>query len=96
MRQKLEDCQKFRASSYNHTGGFVEGNKVWFQPLNGTSWLGLAAVVCQMRQSVLLHNPGDLKKVSACQVKPFKLVDRTSIVSNPVSEERRVITEGGL
>ena len=68
MRQKLEDCQKFRASSYNHTGGFVEGNKVWFQPLNGTSWLGLAAVVCQMRQSLLLHNPGDLKKVSACQV----------------------------
>ena len=96
MRQKLQDCQKFRTSSYNHTGGFVEGDKVWFQPLNGTSWLGPAAVVCQRGQSVWLHTHGDLKKVAACQVKQFELVDRMSIVSDPVNEERRVMTEDGL
>ena len=96
MRQKLQDCQKFRTSSYNHTGGFVEGDKVWFQPLNGTSWLGPAAVVCQRGQSVWLHTHGDLKKVAVCRVTLFELVDRTSIISDPVSEERRVMTEEGL
>ena len=28
MRQKLQDCQKYRTQSYNHTGGFIEGDKV--------------------------------------------------------------------
>ena len=46
MRQKLKDCQEFWTSSSNHNGGFIEGDKVWFQPLNITSWLGPAAVVC--------------------------------------------------
>ena len=35
MRQKLEDCQDFWISSSNHTGGFIEGDKVRFQPFNG-------------------------------------------------------------
>ena len=66
MRQKLQDFQKFRTQSYNHTGGFIEGDKVWFQPLNGTFWLGPAAVICQRGQSMWLHTHGDLKKVAAC------------------------------
>ena len=93
MRQKLQDCQKFRTSYYNHTGGFVEGDKVWFQPLNGTSWLGPAAVLCQRSQSVWLHTHGDLKKVATCRVKPFELVDRASITPGIVSGERRVMTK---
>ena len=98
MRQKLQDCQKFCTQAYNHTGRFIEGDKVWFQPLNRTSWLGPVAVICQRGQSVWLHTHGDLKKVAACRVKPFKLIDRTSIdtISETVDERRQVMTEDGL
>ena len=43
-----------------------------------------------------LHTHGDLKKEATCRVKPFELVDRTSITPEIVSEERRVMTEYGL
>ena len=66
MRQKLQDCQRFHTQTYNHTRGFLEGDKVWFQPLNGNSWLGPAAVICQRGQSVWLHTHGDVKKVTVC------------------------------
>ena len=33
-------------------------------------------MVCQRGQSVYLHMHGDLKKVAACRVKPFELVDQ--------------------
>ena len=91
MRQKLQDCQKYCTQAYNHTGGFIEGDKVWFQPLNGTLWLGPAAVKCQRGQSVWLHKHiVDLKKVAAYQVKPFKLIDHMSIgaISEAVDEEK--------
>ena len=30
MKRKLQDCQKYRTQAYNHTGGFIEGDRVWF------------------------------------------------------------------
>ena len=76
MRQKLKDCQGFRTQAYQHSEGFIEGDLVWFQHRNGNAWLGPAAVLCQRGQSVWLHTHGDIKKVAACRVKPFQLVDR--------------------
>ena len=95
MRPKLQDCQNFRTQSYNHTGGFIEGDKVWFQPMNGTLWLGPAAVLCQRGQSVWLHTHGDVKKVAACRVKPFQLVDRELLKSKSEksAEEKHVMLE---
>ena len=76
MRKKLNECQKVRIQAYQHQDNYIEGDKVWFQPLNGNAWLGLAAVICQRGQSVYLHTHGDLKKIAACRVKPFELLDR--------------------
>ena len=75
MRQKLKECQDVRVNEYQHRGNYVEGDKVWFQPLNRNAWIGLAAVMCQQGQSVYLHTQGDLKKIAACRVKPFELID---------------------
>ena len=55
---------------------YIEGYKVWYQPMNGNSWLGPAAVLCQRGQSVWFPTNGDIKMVEACKVKPFELVDR--------------------
>ena len=46
--------------------------------MNGNSWLGPAAVLCQRGQSVWLHANEDLKKVAACKVKPYELIDQES------------------
>ena len=55
-------------------------------------------MICQRGQFVWLHTHSDLKKVAACRVKPFKLIDRTSVdaISDIVDEERQVMTEDGL
>ena len=51
-------------------------------------------VVCQRGQSVYLHTHGDLKKIAACRVKPFRLVDCAGMEdSAPVKE---VMLEEGL
>ena len=34
MRKKLQDCQNLRVRDYQHRKNYVEGDKVWFQPLN--------------------------------------------------------------
>ena len=47
MRRKLKDCQDIRVNEYQHRCNYVEGDKVWFQPLNGNAWLGQAVVLCQ-------------------------------------------------
>ena len=33
MQRKFKECQGVWTQAYQHQGGFVEGNKVWFQPL---------------------------------------------------------------
>ena len=52
MRKKLKECQNFRIPSYQHLRNYVEGDKVWYQPLNGTAWYGPAAVLCQRGSTV--------------------------------------------
>ena len=78
MRRKLKECQGLRTQAYQHIGDYVEGDKVWYQPLNGNSWLGPAAVLCQRGQSVWIHTNGDIRKVAACKTKPYELIDRES------------------
>ena len=75
--------------SYQHLGGFVESDKVWYQPLSGNSWLG---------QSVWLHTHGNIKTVVVCQVKPFELVDRKMLKneSKESTKKRQVMLEDGL
>ena len=52
MRKKLKDCQDVRVRDYQHCKDYVEGDKVWFQPLNGNAWIGPALVVTQRGQRV--------------------------------------------
>ena len=75
MRQKLKDCPNIQIRQYQHWEDYIEGDKVWFQPLNGNAWIGPALVVTQQGQSVYLHTHGVLKKIEACRVKPYKLVE---------------------
>ena len=75
----------------------MEGDKVWYQPLSKTCWLGPAAVLCQRGQSVWLHTNGDIKKVAACKVKPFQLVDRGGVKDgSETSVSTKVMLEDGL
>merc|ERR1712002_220890 len=46
MRRKLKECQSQSVMTYQHLGDYVEGDKVWYQPLNGNAWLGPADVLC--------------------------------------------------
>ena len=70
----------------------LKGDKVWFQPLNGNAWLEPAAVVCQQGQIVYLHTHGDLKKIAACLVKPYELIDQ----DEDPALGKEVITKDGL
>ena len=62
MKRKLKECQGIRTQAYQHLGGNIEGDRVWYQHINGNSWLGPAAVLCQRGQSVWLHTNGDIEK----------------------------------
>ena len=79
MRNKLKDCQDVRTQAYQHLEDYIEGDLVWYQPVNGNSWLGPAAVLCHRGPSVWLHTIGDIKKVAACKVKPYELIDQDSM-----------------
>ena len=90
MRKKLKECQGLRTQSYQHMRDYVEGDKVWYQPLNGNSWLGPASVLCQRGQSVWIHTNGDIKKVAACKTKPYELleVESQNTQNSPNSESQ--------
>ena len=87
MRKKLKDCQNLRVRDYQHRRNYVEGDKVWFQPLNRNAWIRPALVVTQRGQSVYLHTHCDLKKIAACRVKLFQLVNTNKDVSKEVMKE---------
>ena len=76
MNCKLKEYQGIRVQVYQHLDEYIEGDLVWYQPLNSNSWLGPAAVLCQRGQSVWIHSAGDIKKVASCRMKPFQRVDR--------------------
>ena len=98
------ECQGLRTHAYQHIRDYVEGDRVWYQPLNETSWLGPASILCQRGQSVWIHTNGDIKKVAACKTKPYELLDMESPESPkpPESQEsqdkkkRIVMLEDGL
>ena len=69
---------------------------MWYQPPNGSSWLGLAAVLCHRGPSVWLHTVGDIKKVASCKVKPYELIDRDSVDCKCEKTSRKVMLEDGL
>ena len=104
MRKKLKDCQNIQVRDYQHRQDYVEGDKVWFQPLNGNAWLGPALVVTQRGQSVYLHTHGDLKKIAACRVKPYELIhteehssqNTQNTKEHTTPNTRKVMLEGGL
>ena len=100
MRKKLKECQGVRTQAYQHMRDYIEGDKIWYQPLNGNSWLGPAYVLCQRGQSVWIHTNGDIKKVAACKVKPFELVEIESqgIPDSHAHDKKRkvVMLEVGL
>merc|ERR1711873_340928 len=75
MRKKLKVCQGLRTQAYQHIRDYVEGDRVLYQPLNRTSWLSPASVLCQRGQSVWIHTNGDIKKVAACKTKPYELLE---------------------
>ena len=76
---------------------YVEGDKVWYQPQNGNSWQGPASVLCQRGQSVWLHTNGDIKKVAACKVRPYELVDTKNLANSQDSPKKKVVMlEDGL
>ena len=54
MRQKLKECQGVWLQAYQHLENYVEGDRVWYQPMNANSWLGPAIVLCHRGQSVWL------------------------------------------
>ena len=60
--------------------------------LNGNAWIGRALVVTQRGQSVYLHTHGDLKKIAACRVKPFELVNS----GENILKTKEVMKEDGL
>ena len=95
MRKKLKDCQDIHVCEYQHHGDYVEGDKVWFQPLNGNAWIGPALVVTQQGQSVYLHTHGDLKKIAACRVKPFEFIEREEQTAS-TENNKEVMLEDGL
>ena len=76
MRNKLNGCQDVRVQSYQHLDNYLEGDLVWYQPPNGSSWLGPAEVLCHRGPSVWLYTVGDIKKVATCKVKLYELIDQ--------------------
>ena len=97
MWRKLKECQDVRVQEYQHREDYMEGDKVWFQPLNGNAWIGPALVVCQRGQSVYLHTHGDLKKIAACRVKPYRLVERDEqSATSTTGSGKAVMLEDGL
>ena len=51
-QKKLKECQRQRVMLYQHQGRYQEGDRVWYQPLNGNAWFGSAAMLCQRGASV--------------------------------------------
>ena len=70
---------------------------MWYQPVNGNSWMGPASVLCHRGPSVWLHTIGDIKKVAACNVKPYELIDQESIRDCKCEKTpKKVMLEDGL
>ena len=97
IKQKLKECQDQRIQAYQHLDNYLEGDEVWYQPQNANSWLGLAILLCYGGQTVWLLENGEIKKVAACKVKPYKLIDRNMVDDcNCDKTKKKVMLEDGL
>ena len=76
MMKKLKECQGLRTQAYQHLHNYIEGDKVWYHPINANSQIGSAIVLCHRGQSVWILANGEIKKVAPCKVKPHKILDR--------------------
>merc|ERR1712082_484774 len=70
---KLKDCQGIRVRSYQHQGNHIAGEKVWYQYKDGNAWHGPAEVIYHKGNTIFIHGNGDVKKVTACKVKPYDI-----------------------
>ena len=50
----------------------------------------------QHGQSIWLHFHGDIRKVAACRVKPYKLVNREETKTKETNTKKKVMLEDGL
>ena len=75
-KTKLRECQGIRTRSYQHQDNYIQGDKVWFQYKDGLAWHGPREVIYQKGNAVFIHSNGYVKKVAACQVKPYELKKR--------------------
>ena len=64
--------------------------------MQGHSWLGPVAALCQRGQRVWLHTNRDIKNVAACKVKPYKLMDREALQEKNEDVSKKVMLEDGL
>ena len=74
MRMKLKDCCGVRVSEYQHRDGYVEGFRVWYQYQDSNKWLGPTEVLYHKENKVWVYVNGNVQKVAAVKVKPYKLV----------------------
>ena len=51
MKKKLKECQDLKTQAYQHLDNNLEGDKVWYQPLNKNSWLEPAIVLYHRGQA---------------------------------------------
>ena len=73
--------------AYQYLDKFVEGDKVWYQPINANSWHGRVIVLCHRGQSVGVLASGKIKKIAVCKVKSYELIDRENSKQPAVKEE---------
>ena len=64
--------------------------------MNRNAWLDPVAFLCQHEHSVWLHSYGEIRKVAACRVKPYELVNREIAKNEEVDVKKQVMLEDGL
>ena len=55
MRKKLKDCQDVRTQAYQYLEDYIDGDLMWYQPINESLWMGPEAVLCHRESSVYCY-----------------------------------------
>ena len=69
--EKIKKAANYRSGVMNNRF-YKEGDEVFYQEKDKLAWLGPVKVFCQTGREVYLFANGNIKKVHACKVKPFK------------------------
>merc|ERR1712082_364478 len=86
---KLKDCQGIRVRSYQHQRNYIARDKVWYQYKDGNAWHGPAEVIYKKGIAVFIHSNDDVKKVAACNIKPYDLKERTEEENEANNDEEQ-------